>query len=357
MLDRGIRKRYACVHKTMDNKAVAGIDISQTSVSSVDGPRPVNLRTDLGSLADLIEVAFASTMDNSGRAAVREMRALSRVSAGLGMLAGLNDVAQGMRMGYVWIADGKLVGNVTLYPADGRGYDGKTWVIVNVATHPDHQRRGIAHHLMRSSMEMIRERGGTNAILQVDADNPAARNLYLRLGFTEERGWTTWRRPSLYNKPPPLDRQIYITHRRPDEWKAEYNLAAYVRPAALGGLGWLRTLHVGHFRRNLWQRMGDWVSFRSAERLIIRSEDQTNILASLWVENSLMSSASQLTLLVHPDYESIYDEALLNTAVRRFGSAPLSIEHPSDRPATNAILRRYQFVPKRDVIHMRWDID
>lgn len=336
---------------------MAGIDITQTSASSVDGPRPVNLRTDLGPLADLIEVAFASTMDNSGRAAVSEMRALSRISAGLGVLSGLNDVAQGMRMGYVWIADGKLVGNVTVYPADGRGFDGKTWVIVNVATHPDYQRRGIAYHLMRASMEMIRERGGTKAILQVDADNPGARNLYLRLGFIEERAWTTWRRPSQYHKPAPFEQNIHITHRRADEWKAEYQLADYVRPAALGGLGWLRNMHPGYFRKGVWGQISDWFSFRSVERLIIRSEDQSSILASLWIENTLMSSASHLTLLVHPDYEGVYDEALLNTVVRRFGSAPISIEHPADRLTTSAILRRYQFAPKRDVIHMRWDID
>src|SRR5690242_19762313 len=141
-------------------------------------------------------------MDSNGRAAVREMRTLSR---GLNFLPGLNDLAQGMGLGYVWIADGRLVGNVSTYPANGADNLKQAWVIVNVAVHPDYQRRGIAQELMQSTKNLIRARGGQSAILQVDADNATARRLYSRLGFIEERGWTTWRRNGLSNRPQPLD--------------------------------------------------------------------------------------------------------------------------------------------------------
>lgn len=324
------------------------------TASSTEGARPVNLRTDLAALADLIEIAFASSMDNAGRAAVREMRAMSRMP-GLGLLSGASSLMQGMGMGYVWIADGRLVGNVSTYPADGIGFDGKTWVIVNVATHPSYQRRGIAEHLMRASLEMIAQRGGEHVLLQVDADNAVAQRLYQRLGFAAERTWTTWRRGGAYSTPPPFDREprLHITQRRPDEWAAEYRLAEQVRPAHLGGLGWLRPLHVRQFRRSLWQEFQDWISFRRRERLIIRSPEGNDILASMWVDTSLGSS-TQLTLMVQPDFEGYYDEALINTVVRRFGSGTLSLEHPSDAAATNAVLRRYQFTVRREVVHMRW---
>ena len=36
------------------------------------GLRPVNVRTDLAQLADLMEITFHDTMDESGRAAIRE---------------------------------------------------------------------------------------------------------------------------------------------------------------------------------------------------------------------------------------------------------------------------------------------
>ncbi|MCA0455121.1 MAG: GNAT family N-acetyltransferase [Chloroflexi bacterium] len=333
---------------------MVGLQASHNPAFVQEGPRPVNLRTDLGQLADLIEIAFASSMDSSGRAAVREMRTMSSLP-GIGLLGGLNTLMQGMGMGQVWIADGRLVGNVSIYPADGIGYDGRDWVIVNVAVHPDYQRRGIAQHLMQASMEMIAQRGGRKAMLQVDADNPVARRLYARLGFVDERGWTSWRRGGAYNIPQPFaaEERIHIVRRQSSEWQAEYRLASLVRPAELGGLGWLRPLHERQFRRGLRQTLSDWFSFRQRERLAIRSDDERDLLASMWIETSL-SHTTQMTLMVHPDFEGLYDEALINTAVRRFGTAALGIEHPTDRVVTSSILKRYQFAMRREVVHMTW---
>ncbi len=67
-----------------------------------------------------------------------------------------------------------------------------------------------------------------------------------------------------------------------------------------------------------------------------------------------MTLSNLLTLLVHPVFEGLYDEALINTAVRRFGTSALAIEHPSDRNVTSSILKRYQFAVRREVVHMVW---
>jgi ribosomal protein S18 acetylase RimI-like enzyme len=335
---------------------VVGLSAAQPEeqARTTDGARPVNLRTDLGPLADLIEIAFSSSMDSSGRAAVREMRALSRMGAGLNLLGNLNDLAQGMGTGYVYIADGRLIGNVSTYPAESSGPLKDDWVIVNVATHPDYRGRGIAHRLMQDTLQMIRKHGGRNALLQVDADNPTARRLYQRLGFYEERGWTTWRRNAAHARVPELELPPpHIVHPQAGEWRAEYALAAHVRPQAMGGLGWLRPLTEARFNRSIWRRLTDWFSLRGLEKLCIRSATEADILASLWIESGFTLSATKLTLLVHPDYEGYYDEALINTAVNRFGGGAISIEHPADRATTSAILRRYGFSTRRDVVHMR----
>lgn len=333
---------------------MVGIPVPHKPAAQADGPRPVNLRTDLAPLADLIEVAFASSMDSNGRAAVREMRYLSRVGFGLNMLAGMNELAQGMGLGYVWVADGKLVGNVSVYPAPSNMP--KTWVIVNVAVYPEYQGQGIATRLMQSTMDMIRERGGQRAILQVDADNEPAKRVYLKLGFKHERAWTAWRRNSLISRPPPLPNGPHIAHRATGEWRAEYALAERVRPDDLGGIGWLRPLHIAQFRQPFWKQLTDWLTLQTTERLVIRSDDESQIHASMWIENGFASPSTHLTLLVDPEYEGLYDEALLNTVVRRFGGNALMLEHPADRETTNALLRRYQFSPRREVIHMRWDV-
>src|SRR5574342_691521 len=128
----------SCPGRRKGLSPVVGAQAEQ-SASIPDGLRPVNLRTDLEQLADLIEIAFASSMDSGGRAAVQDLRSLSGVGIGLSVLAGLDSLVQGMESGYVWYSGGRLVGNVSVYPSP----DPRVWVIVNVAVHPDDQRRGI----------------------------------------------------------------------------------------------------------------------------------------------------------------------------------------------------------------------
>ena len=321
-----------------------------------DGLRPVNLRTDLAQLADLIELVFADSMDQGGRAAVNEMRYLSKVGIGISLIPGFNDLTQGINMGYVWIADGKLVGNVSIYPASRPHRD--TWIIANVGVHPDYQRRGIATAMMEASMGAIQQRGGKHIVLQVDEENDGARRLYTRLGFDDERAWIFWRRGGSLRIPPPLtDQTVHIAHRRRSDWQAEYALAQRLRPEEKGGMGWLRPLHVNLFRKPLLKQMTDWLNMRTEERLVIRSENEKELLASLWVEAGFLGTTTQLTLMVNPEYQGIYDEALINTATRRFGGrrSALTIEHPMDETGTSDVLRSYQFRPQREVMHMRWD--
>ena len=336
---------------------MVSLSLHESPTSS--GLRPVNLRTDLVPLADLIELAFADTMDSSGRAAVREMRSLSHLGPGLSVLLGMNDLAQGVGLGFVWIENGRLVGNTSIYPANLPG--GSSWIIANVAVHPDYRGRGIARQLVQASLDTIRQRSRSrhvSAVLQVEADNAVAFHLYQRLGFMPERSWTQWRRSSTTRTPQPYsDPSIYITRRRPNEWRAEYQMAERLRPAAQGGMGWLRPLHAGLFRRSLWKRLSDLASMRSFERLVIRGE-QDDLRAVMWIESGFAASSVQLTLLVEPDYQGSYDEALINLASRRYSlRSALTIEHPTEETLTAAVLQRYSFFPQRVLYHMRWEAD
>jgi ribosomal protein S18 acetylase RimI-like enzyme len=323
---------------------------------AAEGLRPINLRTDLAQLADLIEQVFADSMDSSGRSALREMRYLSRMGPGLRLLSSLNDLTLGINMGYVWIANGRLVGNVSIYPADWPRQLGSAWIVANVGVHPDYQGRGIGRQLMNASLELIRRRGGQNAILQVDVDNHPARSLYRSLNFIEERAWTTWRRPGSLRLPEaPTSANTFIRRRRRHEWKDELTLARRIRPQAQGGLGWLRPLHPDHFRNSLRQTLSNWFNLRGVERLVIRSANDNRLLASLWIEAGL-ARKTQLTLLIDPLFRGIYDDVLLNTAVRRFGRTPIVIEHPGDDHMTSQVLEKYRFLPQRQVIHMRREL-
>lgn len=339
--------------------------LSHKNVISIEqGIRPVNLRTDLAPLADLIELVFADSMDSNGRAALREMRMLSKIGVGLNMLSRMNDTTLGINLGYVWIEDGKLVGNVSVYPARWPQNLGSAWIIANVGVHPDYQRRGIARRLMLASMEMIRERGGKHVVLQVDLHNYRAHELYEQLGFIDERAWALWRRGSASRASGPLH-PLYaqVGYRRPVEWRAEYALAQRTRPFEQGGIGWLRPLHVSYFRPNPLKWFGDMLNLRRTERLVLRTPDTEKIRAVMWVESGF-GSATRLTLMADPD--CAYDEnapntdtdvdVLINTAVRRFGTDTLTIEHPYNDETINTVLEQYRFVRQRSVIHMRWDV-
>lgn len=319
---------------------------------SNDGLRPVNIRTDLAALADLIELAFTETMDNNGRAALREMRQMSRLGPGLSFLSRLNDMTLGIGMGYVWVEDGQIIGNVSIYPSGYPKDMDETFVIANVSVHPDHRRKGIARQMMIASMEHIGKRGAT-AILQVEADNIGAHSLYRSLGFIDERTWTQWRRTT-YAQPPQLETDtsnVFLRRRRGSEAWLEYRLARRIRPQNAGGLGWLRPLVKREFKRSYWGRFADWINLRSIERIVAVTNDE--VCGSIWVQNTF-GSKTQLTLLVEPDHQGVYDEILLNNAVRRYGRGTLVIEHPDDEVQTKLVLQRYRFYPERTVIHMRW---
>jgi GNAT superfamily N-acetyltransferase len=339
---------------------VVSIGVTPSQGSAFSGMRPINLATDLAPLADLIEIAFADTMDSGGRAALREMRLMSRVGAGLNVVSRLNDMALGVNMGCVWIEDGKLVGNVSIYPANWPRELGSAWIIANVAVHPDYRRQGIARQLMTSSLEMLQLRGGKIAILQVDADNDRARALYTRLGFRPERNWTTWRRTAEVRFALPVDLHrreidnITISNRQAGEWRTEYALARSVRPEERGGIGWLRPLHPSLFRRGFTKWLSDLLNLKSIERLVIRHPESHQVMVSLWIERGLGSS-TQLTLLNPPDTPELYVEALLSSAIRRFAHRTLSIEHPEDDTAVLNLLQRYRFHKQRSILHMRWD--
>lgn len=334
---------------------MVSLSITQESATG-DGIRSVNLRTDLAPLADLIELAFADTMDTSGRAAVREMRTLSRMRPVMHTLLGVSELVQGINLGFVWIEGGRLVGNVSIYPANIPSSFGKIWIIANVAVHPDYRGRGIARELMRAGMNAIRQRG-VGAILQVDADNYVAQRLYDRLGFVREGAWTHWRRSSSLRVPPPvIQRDFYITRRRDNEWRAEMALAANVRARSGGGLGWQRPLHETLFRPSITKTLNNWINLRSVEHLIVRTENGESLRTSLWIESAFATSTIQLTMINDPDQAGLCEEALLNLAIRRYGTrTPLTMEHPTDDDAMRPLLLRYGFHTQRSLLHMRWD--
>jgi len=55
--------------------------------------------------------------------------------------------------------------------------------LLTIATHPDHQRQGLARAVMAQWLAKAGAQGATHAFLEVAADNPAALALYRACGF------------------------------------------------------------------------------------------------------------------------------------------------------------------------------
>src|SRR5512136_1859997 len=111
-----------------------------------NGPlRPLNILRDLPQVADLIELCFASTIDEEGQSYLEQMRRASRDNDFLRWAGRVVDTTSMPLSGFVWEANGKIVGNASLvYQNYGAR---KIAMIANVATHPDYRRHGIGRAL------------------------------------------------------------------------------------------------------------------------------------------------------------------------------------------------------------------
>lgn len=320
------------------------------------GIRHANLAQDLRPIADLIEICFSEQLDAGGRATIQDMRGLARLGPLLHLLAMGDRMLRGIGQGFVWEDGGRIVGNVTLFPAAYPAKLGRVIVIANVAVAPEYRRQGIAKRLMDAGLEAIRAGGGTAIILQVEGDNDAARHLYYNMGFRSERVWHNWYRGSHLNAPPQLMHSPYITLRPGNLWKAEYALAARLFPAEQGGLGWQRPLHPREFHRPPLANALGLMGGESTERWIVR-EGQA-IRGSLWARTKFGGGPIRLTMLVPPEEHAALAEPLLNYALRRLvgGYRSLSVEHPTDDVATSDLLKRHRFTVRRTLEHMRLDL-
>lgn len=314
------------------------------------GLRQLQLRHDLADIADLIEYCFAPTMDAAGRAAINEMRIVSRSGPLLWLLGRLNRAMPGLGEGFVWIEKGRLVGNVSLSPA---GY-GKGWVIANVAVYPDYRRRGIARQLMEASLDFVNRRGRF-ATLQVEADNFAARALYESLGFVEQRTFTRWRRATHHSVPAPLPDMPPIRQARLSESRALYELADAVRPNSRGGMGWLHPTDPADFRPSFWDGFKRFASGQIMDQYVIPGSNGS-LDAALLAERRISGLTALFDILVRPEQQGYLEAALINDAIRRLGGRfqPLVTDHPADDTIMGDVLRQYHFRPERTLVHMIW---
>jgi ribosomal protein S18 acetylase RimI-like enzyme len=221
--------------------------------------RAIRLPGDLRAIADLVELCFEATLDDDGRRFIRQMR-LS--GSKRGAYPGMSGLLTPVR-GYVWVENGRIVGNINLIPVriDGQ----RAYLIANVAVHPDHRRRGIASAMTEAALALAGARGVRRTALQVDADNLEAQSLYRAYSFVEKARRTVWHTSaSVELKLPP---SVKVRERRRMDWRKQrtwlgklydrhvrWNLPYDPNMIAPGVIGWLLR-NLGQYQFRQWSAL------------------------------------------------------------------------------------------------------
>ena len=315
--------------------------------SKLSGLRPFNPLRDIRPMIELIELSFAEDLDPQSRQMLNEMRTLARVGGPLlWLLSKTSPTLRDLFSGYVWMEEGRIVGNVTVHR---RQKGKKGWFISNLAVHPDHRRRGIAQRLMTEGTELARKRGAQRVSLEVRTGNVAAQKLYQKLGFTKVDSVSKMRLEKVCGVSPVSSGEHEIKAVKPQEWREPYQLA---EDAFCSEAKEIAPVREEEYRLNFAQRLmtsiGDLLKGQKVYRLAVQRDDRFLALLTLRTGGALASHS--LAMIVHPEHRGKVEEMLLTKALSTLDGYPSRPLLATIRPSYGEVLdvfRRYGFVEEQ----------
>jgi ribosomal protein S18 acetylase RimI-like enzyme len=330
------------------------------------GLRRMDPVRDLGTIADLIARAFADEIDERGRAALREMRWMARLSPLVWWLAQADPSFQDTFNGFVWEelsgkgrasrGSARIVGNVSLNRAPGSR---QRWIICNVVVQDEYRGQGIARQLMEAAVAEARCLGAEGVVLQVYRDNPPALRLYTNLGFRADSGETDLRVEAVTSQAF-LDAPGYrFRPWKPADGQAVFELARLARPPTQQ---WIRPVRAEKYRPNSLVRLGQWLSNLVAGRRVYRltALEGDCIVAILTVTATFRRGDHRLELLVHPNHVGRVEPALISRGLHMLAAIParsVGITVDMDHDAALKVLEGYGFRERRTLLTLRQDFE
>jgi GNAT superfamily N-acetyltransferase len=315
------------------------------------GLRPLDAAHDLGGVAMVIAEAFRNEMDPAGERAVREMRRIGQLGPLAWWLDLFAPLGEGFFPGFVWLEEGRIVGNATVRRATafGPGY-----IVGNVAVLPEYRGRGIGRALMAACIAYARDESGAWVALEVRADNVPARHLYLSLGFQQTGAVMQLRREA--NTPMQMltDTSTNVRIRTPHsgEGSAIFSLAQSATP---DGLRWADPLRESDFSASWDRRFDLWLSGRSEAWWAAESNGkivgaiQAEMFRNLHEEGRMR----MWNAVGHHSHAALIHAAL---DARTVASRPMVIAHPAADVEALQVIEGYGFRPLRTLAHMKLNL-
>ncbi len=307
--------------------------------------RAFDIRKDLLSVADLVELCFKDSLDADGKMYIRQMRRTAQSSKLLTMAIATSLSSEMPPGGFVWTEGQELVGNLSLIPVIAFGL--RRYLIANVAVHPNHRRKGIASQLTSAALIKADKSGADEIWLQADKDNQAAQILYTQLGFVEKAQRTTWQTKASQVNSQAIDAQINVRHPRAEDWPQQLewlksNYPEHVQWNLPLNFKQFQPGFLGSVRRLLGDRQSrQWAATRGKQLLGILSWQSSSLQADrLWLASSEKNEAEALTALLANAHSKL-----------RMGRS-LLLNYPAYRGEDQ--FRKLGFSPMRNLVWMKY---
>lgn len=331
---------------------MTGVDVFAPLRTVPDGMHAFLPWRDLTAVVGLLELGFGHDLDSRDRRWLSEMAAST--SGPWGMLSRVFAVTDRGFKGYVWYADGRLVGNASLMHADA-----DLWVIANVTTHPDYRRLGIARRLMGAALDAAHAAGARQVQLQVRNDNAAAQALYLDMGFWRMSTAATLRLTQVPTAPPSAPHAAGIT------LTALGRSDRHVARRLLGRAGDLdrggpTALTVQAIERAGWlDVLDDWLEGKSRRAWCARADgDMRGLLALQTVRER---GPHRIDVAVEPRWSGRVEPVLIDAALRALAPSHRGLEVEAEvetrRTAAIAAFRDAGFRLVRVLDRLALDLD
>ncbi|MBC7226083.1 MAG: GNAT family N-acetyltransferase [Thermoflexales bacterium] len=246
----------------------------------------------LGPVADLMTEAFAGELGPWARQTLHRMRRIARWGA-LGFLLWGIDLDQ-ESPGFVWVEDGRVVGNISFRRAATAG----GWMIGNVAVHPQWRGRAIGRALVEAALEDIAARGGVWVGLEVREDNPAARRLYEGLGFETVGASLEMARPAGQPWPDAPSLPLPLRRARAAESHDLYYLA---REGLTRTHQEVLEIRPSAYRAGWEARLSAWLEGRNEDWWVLREESGASLSSALRLTSYRSGRWHEVEVLVRPE--------------------------------------------------------